>query len=388
MTARASPLVALLAGCFDPNPQRGQACMAWCPPPESCVAGTCQLVATGDGPPAIRGNFMFVTSESKAPGALGGLTGGDDWCNHLAQQSGLPGHYTAWLSSSTQSAYQRLAATGARGWYRTDGSPFADTLDDIVKGKMFYPPSYADSGANISDIDPLQSELAATGTNADGSDATGFDCAGFTSTAGTVTTGYIDSGIAQWTAGGGSGMGGCSIEARIYCFGDTERDYPVTPTAPPGARRAFVTQAAHAITNAGRGALDSACAGDATAAGLSGTFVAWLGVTGSAASARLSSGTPWARLDGVVVLLADAKTMLAPLDLDIVGVYHDSSVWTGSQEPDYAPFNAASDCSDWTSPNTAVMGISGGTANGHQRAFDIAPGPPCSTPLPVYCVEQ
>jgi len=39
---RRAALLAVLAGCFDPRPHKGQPCADnWCPPPETCFRGTC-----------------------------------------------------------------------------------------------------------------------------------------------------------------------------------------------------------------------------------------------------------------------------------------------------------------------------------------------------------
>src|SRR5262249_34059714 len=93
-----------LVGCFSPQPTPGQACVSWCRRRGSGIAGSGERLAvdaasTGDGPIPIDGNYMFVTSDMKPAGAIGGTDGGDAWCNQLATESHLPGHYIAWLGS-------------------------------------------------------------------------------------------------------------------------------------------------------------------------------------------------------------------------------------------------------------------------------------------------
>jgi hypothetical protein len=348
MMKRALPIAAL-AACFEPKPMLGQPCSSWCPPPESCIAGTCELAPTIAGsadapPPPVTGNYVFVTSETKTPSAIGGPEGGDAWCNQLAATAGLPGTYTAWISSTTEHARDRLAATGARGWYRVDGQPFADSLDDLVgSGRMFYPPRFAETGVDLGEV----TTAVATGTLADGGDAGGFDCSGFTSSTGSVADGVLEAGKGFWTdyrINGNAPQLPCSAPVRIYCFGNTMQ---VAVTVPPQAnvRHAFITQTGVGISAGGRGAIDATCASQAMAAGLPGTYEALLPSASSAANSRFPATTPWVRTDNVTTLSADLVTMFAPLDVDAFGVYEQGSAWIG--EP-------MRDCTDWTTASGTV----------------------------------
>src|SRR5206468_3194505 len=73
-------------------------------------------------------NYAFVTSQ-RVPTRFQPLEVADSRCNDAAAAAGLPGEYRAWLSTAAHYARDRLA--GARGWIRTDGAPFADTVDDL-----------------------------------------------------------------------------------------------------------------------------------------------------------------------------------------------------------------------------------------------------------------
>jgi len=383
MMARALALV-LVTACFDPRPMLGQPCESWCPPPEACVAHTCQLAPDdggGDGPVAIQGNYMFVTSGTKAPVDIGGLSGGDKWCNDVAASAHLPGHYTAWISSSAQSAYQRLAATGARGWYRTDGKPFADTLDDIAMGKTFYPPRVSERGADLVKAGVVDSTVA-TGSVGRGDDAPGADCAGFTSASGSLAAGYFDAGAYAWTEDTSSVS--CSSPVRIYCFGDSENRFPVAPAPQSNVRRAFITQSK---VTTGRAAMDAACM---AAAPVPGTFLAWLPIQGQAANGRFTATTPWVRLDDVTVVAADFSDMVAPLNVDASGAYGVGVAWGGEiSGPSEVPQNMMHDCFDWTS--TFGGAILGDVARGNfHEAFshDASSLTNCGNNFYVYCLEQ
>lgn len=95
---------------------------------------------------APKPNIAFVTSTTYN-GDLGGLAGADQKCQALAEAAGLPANvYKAWLSTSNENAKDRLGS--ARGWVRKDGKPFADTVADIVSGKIFHPLRIDENGAD------------------------------------------------------------------------------------------------------------------------------------------------------------------------------------------------------------------------------------------------
>ena len=379
MMKRAIP-IAMLAGCFDPKPMLGQACTSWCPPPESCIAGTCELMpgVTGGSAdaamPPVNGNYVFVTSETKSVSAIGGPEGGDAWCNQLATKVGLPGAYTAWISSTTEHAHDRVAASGARGWYRIDGQPFADSLDDLVgAGKMFYPPLFAETGVDLSEV----TTGVGTGTIADGGDAGGFDCSGFTtSSSGTLATGDLEAGEGLWTdfrTAGNPPQISCGTPTRIYCFGTT-RQVAVTVPAQSNVRHAFITQTGVGISAGGRDAIDATCASQAMAAGLPGTYLALLPIAGQPANARFPATTPWVRTDNVKTLSADLGTSFAPLNVDAFGVYEQGPAWIGDM---------MNNCASWTASGGTVSSgdVALGRISGNSQAN-------CFESLYAFCLEQ
>ena len=70
------------------------------------------------------------------PGPQGGQRLADAECADLAREAGLKGTYRAWV---VYGAYPRPEGFDkARGWIRTDGVPFADSLTDLAR--TFYPP--------------------------------------------------------------------------------------------------------------------------------------------------------------------------------------------------------------------------------------------------------
>jgi len=382
---RALAIVAL-AGCFDPKPSRGLPCDdGWCPPPEMCIAGTCggaQLIDAGDGndTETVPPNFMFVTSGVRTPAQIGGLAAADAWCNTLAAAVPLPGHYIALLSDSTTgtSAYARLDATGASGWIRVDGKPFALSITDLMTDKILYPPRVTEKGFKLP-----EGTFVATGTNeADGSPAE--DCAGFTAASiDAMLGGFGDGGSGAWASGSELT---CNDAATIYCFGT---DRAVTPVVhPQGTARAFLSSRGPIGTRVTD--LDAHCQADADSKSLGGTFKALVPAsTGNAASRILppTVGMPWVRRDGVTVT-TDFTSFEAPLGLTVGGTYESDIVWSGTTSPT-ASATAGATCTYWTTPSGSISTAVGRSSRGKlQDAFAGASTLACSSQARLYCFES
>src|SRR5262249_20523455 len=73
---------------------------------------------------------VFTTS-TKTNGNLGGLTGGDAFCQARAQAAGLAGTYMAWLSDSTGSPSTRFTRATVP-YLRLDGGKIADSWAGLV----------------------------------------------------------------------------------------------------------------------------------------------------------------------------------------------------------------------------------------------------------------
>ena len=334
------------------------------------------------GPP----NIVFVTSTTYAPGSLGGLAGADDLCAQRALAGGLDGTYVAWLSTTTMNARDRLA--GSRGWVRVDGLPFVDRVDDLIAGRVWYPPRVDELGVELS---MSSDQRVISGTQSDGT----------TYTAGTLTT------CSDWTvplagdhAQGGDANGtshywtqwldvNCDQPARLYCFG-VGRQGPVGVVPTPG-RLAFLSSPWN--PGLGRVDADAHCQSEADAASLGGTFLALLPVAGSAASARFDTGgAPWVRVDGVPVFaaatdltsirLATALNRFADGSPDPIGGF--PRVWTGHGTPNGAP--ATAPCQDWFSSD---LFESTGCGEEHFASpmFFTGCGSACSEPHHLYCLQ-
>ncbi len=148
-------------------------------------------------------------------------------------------------------------------------------------------------------------------------------------------------GIVSWALAASGLVGGCVIE----------RDLGSTPSAsssvtpPRSSSLVFVTEGRYSGNlaregNASTGPLgaDELCASEAKAAGLTGTFRAWLSTTDEEASARVGAMGPYRRVDGATVFPGKAAvgSPLVALSITASGktlvVADDGTVWTGTDD--------------------------------------------------------
>lgn len=128
---------------------------------------------------------------------------------------------------------------------------------------------------------------------------------------------------------------------------------PASITVNPISRRVFLT---HTSINGNMGGLagaDALCAAEASAAGLSGTYKAWLSDDSTSAASRLThSSYPYKEVDGTLIAnnwddLVDGG-LQAPINKDATGANSgsiNSFVWTGSN-PDGSITGTS--CTNWT----------------------------------------
>jgi hypothetical protein len=330
--------------------------------------------------PLTSPNYAFVTSTVTEIGSIGGLAGADGICQGRADAARLPGTYVAWLSSSTANARDRLGT--ARGWVRPDGRPVADTVDDLVAGAMYYLPQLDEYG------DPVTFSEVVTGTLMNGTVAS-QTCSDWTSTAPYGSVGRPDAGMPQWTDGLVAVP--CTRSLPLYCFG-VDRVAPVHP-APVTTRRAFVTSS-NWTSGGGLASADAECQteADASTATAGGTYLALLGTdTASPISRFDTSGLPWQRVDGVLLVeraidLASSN-LAAPFDVTATGAHASSYVLTSAGVPDQVGVQT---CKNWQSTNQSdVWQCGASTIVGPEFYNDPQySGGDCSTGGRLYCLEQ
>lgn len=166
------------------------------------------------------------------------------------------------------------------------------------------------------------------------------------------------------------------------------------PDPPPGARRVFVTQGVYAgaltsyVTAAdGLAAGDKICDLRAKAAGLGGTWVAWLSSSSADAIDRVTGTGPW-NMNGQVAFTNRAQLYgepLVPLAYDERGNRVDPyggevAVWTGTKAGGQ---HHAETCGNWTSTTlTGRMGVASTTFDWTDVAWRY-----CSTEQHLICFE-
>jgi hypothetical protein len=160
-------------------------------------------------------------------------------------------------------------------------------------------------------------------------------------------------------------------------------------------KRVFVTSALFAGDFGGVTQADAKCQQAAGAAGLGGTFKAWLSVDGEDTwpSKRFTKTSGYVRIDGMAVAtswndLTDGN-LQAPINVDENGrpVTTDPFVWTNTDEGG-AQGNLAQDCSDWTSTSTTAIVGNATKLDTSWTDDDDASLKDCGQQLRLYCFEQ
>jgi hypothetical protein len=154
---------------------------------------------------------VFVT-ESATSSDMGGVAGGDAHCQASADEAGLGGTWSAYLSGGGASAITRIAEGP---YYRMDGALIANDKADLTDGSIAVPIQLTQYGTYMS-------TWVCTGATETGG-STGYDCVGWTRGCG-VCDGdhwYVESGNSgrtsdDWSTAGWSFCGSC----YLYCFED------------------------------------------------------------------------------------------------------------------------------------------------------------------------
>jgi hypothetical protein len=145
------------------------------------------------------------------------------------------------------------------------------------------------------------------------------------------------------------------------------------------------------------GGADAICQQLAGAAGLPGTFAAWLSSVGSSATDRLHhSDKPYVRRDGTVVAtswddLTDGQ-LAAPISIDENGITQSGNVWTSTSfGGEVAVADTRATCIEWTSAMSSVFdGAFVGSATATDGTWTLIANAvvECGQAARLYCVEQ
>jgi hypothetical protein len=194
-------------------------------------------------------------------------------------------------------------------------------------------------------------------------------------------------------ATGATGPGGLDAVSISALCGLLAREGMSPPAAWDCRRLVFVTSALYNGNLGGIAGADAKCMTRAAAAGLPGTFRAWISTTTTSPSATFTHYTlPYKLVDGTTIAnnwadLTDG-TLLARINKTETGapVSNESAVWTntkanGSQE------GGTYDCSGWTT--TSGQGYTGVTEEADSNWTSWVYGQyACSVTIPLYCFQQ
>jgi hypothetical protein len=325
----------------------------------------------------ITANVIFLTSTFHT-GNLGGVAGADAICNDRARDAGLDGQFIAYLSTTTTPARDRFAS--ARGWVRPDGLPVANLADDLAHTHLLYPPRLDEFGDDLGG-----DTLIWTGSDTtSGWHSSWGTCEEWTSDAGDAAQGWGQQAEGFSTHGGAN----CASLRRLACLG-TDRFESVVAAPTPGARLAFVSSQS-LIPGGGLAAADAICQQDADDAGFDGSFRALLATSTASALSRFNTtGAPWARPDGAMIVtraedLAGAELLTAITRRAEGAPVLGFNAWATAD----IDVPATSTCGDWTTTSgTGSTGSIGDTLAA--RAFGVSQNVACSfSAAYLYCLQE
>jgi hypothetical protein len=263
-----------------------------------------------------------------------------------------------------------------------------------VAGKVLVPVRYDETGG------PLTGEsYHFTATDVSGTlfTVSASTCANWTTSdeGSFAWVGSTDGATGWWTVGG---TVQCASSRRLLCFEVGAGQGPALPSYTASGKKAFVTSVQGggnlslwpgSAGQVGLAAADAVCAARAAAAGLSGTFTAWLSDSATSAESRFTGDGPWVRLDGVPVASSRLELIGGRLRATVgvdefgqyvghVGAYTGASASGSSSQPN---------CSDWTDGAFAAEGVAGTVASAGQAWTSFTPFT-CAGYARLYCFEQ
>lgn len=309
-----------------------------------------------------------------------GLLAADQICQARASAANLPDaeQFVAWLSDRNDDAYCRLLdmkgkradncglsglLPNAGPWERTDGTPFAQSLTHLVKGRVLSPLLYSEFGLPISS--PFESFTATTVAGTLNAEFGPFpDCQMWSSSMPDPVGAFAPVGMssgttASWTDSGGAVS--CDASRRLMCMQKGRAE--MWPDRGSGSRpEAFITEANVAGNFGSIAGADAICVNAARAARLwePESFRALVASTteGVSVASRIQYDGPWFRIDGM--LLANSKADLisgevqTSLNVTELGNYVGYAIALTGANRDGTP--SSINCNDWTAASSFGKG--------------------------------
>lgn len=149
----------------------------------------------------------------------------------------------------------------------------------------------------------------------------------------------------------------------------------------------FVTSTTHTGALGGLAGADAICQSRATAAGLTGTYRAWLSTMGTTAISRLGNASGWVRRDGLPVFntkadVAAGRVQYLPVLTEQGTELTNPFILTGTGV-DGTFSGVGHGCTSWTIADSSPA--SAGRARISDAQFSSYTTVNCLTPLPLYC---
>ena len=267
---------------------------------------------------------------------------------------------------------------------RTDDLPFARSAADLVAGRHLYPLRFSEAGIDLKNIN------VRTGANTSG--AAVRTCNDWT--VARLTLGTFGYAHGENSLFSNAGATACSVPMQLYCFG-IDRVAPIAAPRPASGSKAFVSSTFDPIL--GLGGADALCTSDASTAGLTGTFKAYMATTTASATSRFTStAVNFVRTDGIPVgsvatVLAATSVFTAPLSVAADGVTHfgNTAMWVGATTGS-ALGTALTTCSNWSTNTSAFTGSTGLAGSGYGPQFINVSTAKCSntTAFRLYCLQN
>lgn len=345
----------------------------------ACLAANAGAATLRAFATSTSGSGDLHTWPEVAGSGLTGLAAADAICQARAAAGGLetPEAFVAWLSDRDDDAYCRVFGlhgrradhcglaedpVGAGPWLRSDGVPFAATIESALADNVVYSPLSVDESG-----DPLTAPFESfTATDLDGSFITKFDnlpdCDRWTSTNPLPLTGSSPALGSNFAAGGDWTFDGhgasCASAHHLVCLQQGSGS-ALSGHGRHGRREAFVTDLDVDGNLGGVGGADAICRASAATAHLyrPDTFKALIMSAADSGTIvdRFEFDGPWYRRDGLLFahdkaeLTSGAVTL--PLNVTESGLYTGVAVaLTGAKKDGTA---SGHDCADWTSQDTS-----------------------------------
>ena len=276
---------------------------------------------------ADRPNRMFASTATPSASMV---NGGDAICASEAARAGLSGTFVSVIYRDGRLPAGLLAS---RGFARLDGSPIADTLEQLAAGQGYSPIAERADGSYYWHVYPI---YAWTGSPSE-------DCAAWTSTDSARQARGVQ--IGSRTPFGGVSSS-CDVNYWQLVCSEVGHQVVLPAPTPQAGRLAFWNPAVFASP----ADADAQCQALANENGRAGTFLAAIGIDNRAASDRFDlTGAPWVNLAGQPLATTGAafmalewrNTLTAFGDAGVALV----AVGAGSLTE---PSSPATNCSNWT----------------------------------------